>query len=134
MQTQEGASFRDGLLFEITFANSKGGLLFEMGFFSRLCPLDFFSRFYGMIYVTRKGRVKESFCSICPAGEKSKPFCITILYAIPVYVNPKTEWSFIFMKKTENNFFMKKCPLGCNNLFFLYYNFYLDTTVRIQYM
>ena len=43
-------SFGDGLLFEITFANSRGGLLFEIGFFSRLSLslLGFFSRFYGI--------------------------------------------------------------------------------------
>ena len=44
--------FAHGLRFEITFSNIKReasfreGLLFEMGFFSRLSPLGLFSRFY----------------------------------------------------------------------------------------
>ena len=40
--------FRGGLLFDITFANSRGGLLFEMGFNSRLITLGFFSEFNGI--------------------------------------------------------------------------------------
>ena len=40
--------FEMAFLFEITFANSREGLLFEMSFLSRLSSLNFFLRFCGM--------------------------------------------------------------------------------------
>ena len=37
-QTEALGLLRDGLLSEITFAKSRGGLIFKIGFFSKLSP------------------------------------------------------------------------------------------------